>query len=83
MSGRTFQDWLGVSEDKRRGRHCGRGGKGAWESVERWQGWEVFSKHRGSREHEMLDSNCGTSMEPGSVIENHGWNITALNLTLD
>ena len=31
----------------------------------------------------MLDSNHGMSMEPGSVIEIHGWNIAALNLTLD
>lgn len=51
--------------------------------VGRWQRWEVFSKHRGSRDHEMLGSNRGMSLEPGSVTETHGWNITALNLTLD
>ena len=51
MGGRTFQDWLEVSGNKRRMRHCGRGRKGTW--------------------------------EPGSVIEVRGWNITALNITLD
>lgn len=31
----------------------------------------------------MPDSNCGMSMEPGSVTEINGWNVATLNLTLD
>lgn len=72
--GRTLQDWLGVSEDKRSGRCC--------------EGREYGEDGRDtklsqSREHESLDSNQGVIMEARLALEIHEQNITAQNLALD
>lgn len=51
---------------------------------ETWKMAEVGSFLTGEvREHKMLDSTRGMSVEPEPVIEIHDWNFSAVDLTLD